>query len=82
VHSGQSLAAAINAATAAHTQPEAAAFAVTGETGETLLPAGRWQDGAEAADPDLPVVVKYLGRWVVVTLGEIPGAAAAAEAGI
>ena len=53
--------------------PEAAAFAVTGESGDTLLPGGGWRDGAAAADPHLPVVVKYLGRWVVVTLEEIPG---------
>ena len=81
VHAGPSLAAAIAAATAAHTQPEAAAFAVAGETEETLLPAGGWRDGAEDADPELPVVVKYLGRWVVVTLGEMPGATRASEAG-
>ena len=80
VYPGRSLAAAIAAAAAAHTQPEAAAFAVGGESGETLLPAGAWRDGAEGADPELPVVVKYLGRWVVVTLGEIPGAAATGEA--
>ena len=29
--------------------------------------------GAAAVDSHLPVVVKYLGRWVVVTLEEIPG---------
>ncbi len=81
VHAGQSLAAAVAAATATHTQPEAAAFAVAGEAGETLLPAGGWLAGAEDADPELPVVVKYLGRWVVVTLGEIPGGAAAGPPG-
>jgi hypothetical protein len=80
VHAGQSLAAAVAAAAATHTQPEAAAFAVAGEAGETLLPAGGWLAGAEDVDPELPVVVKYLGRWVVVTLGEIPGGAAG-EAG-
>jgi hypothetical protein len=82
VHAGPSLAAAIAAATAARTRPEAAAFAVAGEEGETLLPTGGWREGAEDADPELPVVVKYLGRWVVVTLGEIPGAAAASQAGV
>jgi hypothetical protein len=81
VHAGRSLAAAIAAATAARTQPEAAAFAVAGEAGETLLPAAGWPDGAEDADPELPVAVKYLGRWVVVTLGEIPGAVGTAAAG-
>jgi hypothetical protein len=83
VHPGRTLGAAIAAAAVVSTQPEAAAFAVAGEAGETVLPAGGWREGAEDADPELPVAVKYLGRWVVVTLGEIPGAptGAAAEAG-
>jgi hypothetical protein len=50
----------------------AAAFAVAGESGETLLPRGDWRFALQDVDPDLPVAVKYLGRWVVVTLGEIP----------
>ena len=50
----------------------AAAFAVAGEPGETLLPRGDWRPALQDVDPDLPVAVKYLGRWVVVTLGEIP----------
>jgi hypothetical protein len=66
------LAAAVAAATTAGTEPEAAAFAVIGEQGETLLPRAGWRAGAEQADPQLPVAVKYLGRWVLVTLAEIP----------
>ena len=66
------LAAAVAAANAAGTEPEAAAFAVTGEQGETLLPRAGWRAGAERADPQLPVAVKYLGRWVLVSLAEIP----------
>jgi hypothetical protein len=57
---------------AAAPQPVAAAFAVTGESGDTALPAGDWRPALGALDPDLPVAVKYLGRWVVVTLAEIP----------
>ena len=52
----------------------AAAFAVAGEPGDTLLPARRMAAGSERLDPELPLVVKYLGRWVIVTLAEIPPA--------
>jgi hypothetical protein len=72
VYQGARLAAALAAATDKGTAPEAAAFAVTGEAGDSFLPGGAWRDGAEAVDPDLPLVVKYLGRWVMVTIGEIP----------
>lgn len=75
VYTGRRLAEALGAAEGGRTRPEAAAFAVAGESGETLLPAGGWRAGAEGADPELPVAVKYLGRWVLVTLGEIPGPA-------
>ena len=74
VYSGTLLASALAAVRDSRTSPEAAAFAVAGESGDTLLPAEDWRAGADSADPDLPVVVKYLGRWVVVTLEEIPGA--------
>lgn len=74
VYAGARLAAATGEAVAAGTEPEAAAFAVIGESSETLLPGAGWRKGAEGADPELPVVAKYLGRWVLVTLGEIPGA--------
>jgi hypothetical protein len=66
------LAAAVSAALSAGTRPEAAAFAVVGERADTLLPRGDWREGAQDVDPQLPVTVKYLGRWVLVTLGEIP----------
>jgi hypothetical protein len=74
VYPGSRLAGAFGAAQRSRTSPEAAAFAVAGESGDTVLPAGDWRGGAVGADPHLPVVVKYLGRWVVVTLEEIPGA--------
>jgi hypothetical protein len=51
----------------------AAAFAVAGESGDTLLPRSGWCPARNDIDPELPVAVKYLGRWVVVTLAEIPG---------
>jgi hypothetical protein len=73
-YSGSRLAGALSAARCSGTPPEAAAFAVAGESGDTLLPGGHWRLGAEGADPHLPVALKYLGRWVVVTLEEIPGA--------
>jgi hypothetical protein len=71
---GSRLAGALGAARCSGTLPEAAAFAVAGEPGDTLLPGGDWRAGAEGADSQLPVAVKYLGRWVVVTLEEVPGA--------
>ena len=52
----------------------AAAFAVAGDSADTLLPSGDWRRALAGLDPELPVVVKYLGRWVVVTLAEIPPA--------
>jgi hypothetical protein len=85
VHPGVDLASAVRAARAADAShvslsdlegpagPVAAAFAVAGEPGETLLPRPGWRTEAEGLDPELPVAVKYLGRWVVVTLGELPG---------
>lgn len=72
VYLGAKLAVALAAARDKGTAPEAAAFAVIGEQGDSLLPGGAWRDGAEAADPQLPVLVKYLGRWVMATIGEIP----------
>ena len=73
VYAGPGLAGALGYAHRARTSPEAAAFAVTGESGDTLLPGWDWRGEAAAVDPHLPVVVKYLGRWVMVTLEEIPG---------
>lgn len=84
VYAGSDVAAALAAARAAGVPaadpsvgaPEllAAAFAVAGDSGETLLPQGDWRRAPSRLDPGLPVVVKYLGRWVVVTLAEIPSA--------
>ncbi len=67
--------AALSAALAAGApQLVAAAFAVAGDSADTLLPRGDWRRALTGLDPGLPVVVKYLGRWVVVTLAEIPSA--------
>ena len=67
--------AALSAALAAGApQLVAAAFAVAGDSADTLLPRGDWRRALTSLDPGLPVVVKYLGRWVVVTLAEIPSA--------
>ena len=73
-YSGSRLAGALSACQCSGTLPEAVAFAVAGESGDTLLPGEDWRLGAEDADPHTPVAVKYLGRWVVVTLAEIPDA--------
>jgi hypothetical protein len=74
VYAASRLATVLDAARVAKTGPEAAAFAVRGDSGDTLLPGGGWRTGADGAPADLPVAVKYLGRWVLVTLGEIPDA--------
>ena len=74
VYSGRRLAGVLGVLQRSGTVPEAAAFAVAGEPDDTLLPSGDWLGGAVGADPHLPVAVKYLGRWVVVTLEEIPSA--------
>ena len=72
VYAGARLAGTLGATQRARTSPEAAAFAVADAAGDTLLPGEGWRSGVTGADPHLPVVVKYLGRWVVVTLEEIP----------
>lgn len=74
VYSGTRLARAFDGMRAAKTEPEAAAFAVHGESGDTLLPGWGWRTGAQGIPADLPVAVKYLGRWVLVTFVEIPEA--------
>jgi hypothetical protein len=73
VYTDLRLAGALAAAQRAGTSPEAASFAVAGVAGDTVLPEEGWRSGVTEVDPHLPVVVKYLGRWVVVTLEEIPG---------
>lgn len=52
----------------------AAAFAVIGEGGDTLLPGDHGRTMLGDVDPGLPVVVKLLGRWVAVPLSELPPA--------
>jgi hypothetical protein len=49
----------------------AAAFAVAGRPGDTLLPGSDWESALNVLAPDTPVAVKYLGRWVVVALSEL-----------
>ncbi len=81
VYAGPDAAAALAAARAGGAQSPvpasellAAAFAVAGEPDDTLLPRGDWRQALSGLDPELPLVVKYLGRWVTVTLAEIPPA--------
>jgi hypothetical protein len=72
VYAGHDPAAALAAARmAGGADPLAAAFAVAGEQGDTLLPEDGWQPASTGLDPETPAVVKYLGRWVVVTLAEL-----------
>lgn len=46
----------------------AAAVAVAGESAETLLPGSESYRVLAGIDPDLPLVVKYQGRWVMLPL--------------
>jgi len=72
IHAGPDAAAVLADVQAAGApQLLAAAFAVAGESADTLLPSGDRRWALAGLDPELPVVVKYLGRWVVVTLAEI-----------
>lgn len=73
VYVGLWLAAALDAAGRSGTAAETAAFAGAGGSDDTELPGRGWRTGVAGADPHLPVVVKHLGRWVLVTLEEIPG---------
>jgi hypothetical protein len=52
----------------------AAAFAVVGEGGDTLLPGEGDRAIVSAVDPGLPVAVKHLGRWVAMPISELPPA--------
>lgn len=52
---------------------EAAAVATTGPSAQTVLPSEESRRALEAVDPDLPLVVKYRGRWVVRSLSDLPG---------
>lgn len=51
---------------------EAAAVATTGPSAQTILPSEQSRRALEAVDPDLPLVVKYRGRWVVKSLSDLP----------
>lgn len=46
----------------------AAAVAVAGDSAETLLPSPESHQVLAGIDPDLPLVVKYQGRWVMLPL--------------
>lgn len=49
----------------------AAAFAA-GEPEETQLPGAECREVLSRIDTELPIVAKYLGRWVTVPLSELP----------
>ncbi|MBN1320666.1 MAG: hypothetical protein JXA87_07490 [Thermoleophilia bacterium] len=46
----------------------AAAVAVAGDPAETVLPSPESHRVLAGIDPDLPLVVKYQGRWVMLPL--------------
>ena len=71
VYAGRDPATALAAARTAGAEPLAAAFAVVGDPADTLLPHGDWRGAMSDVDPETPIVVKYLGRWVMVTLAEV-----------
>jgi len=50
----------------------AAAIAVANESAETVLPGDGSRVVLAAIDPDLPVVFKHHGRWVLHPLSELP----------
>jgi hypothetical protein len=50
----------------------AAAIAVANESGETVLPGDGSRAVLAAIDPDLPVVFKHHGRWVLRLLSQLP----------
>ena len=52
----------------------AVAFAIAGEADDDLLPGEDARDALRALDPGLPIVVKHLGRWVVLPLSGLPPA--------
>jgi hypothetical protein len=51
---------------------EAAAVATISPSLPTLLPSDESRRALEAVNPDLPLVVKYRGRWVVKFLSDLP----------
>lgn len=50
----------------------AAAVAITNDPGATVLPGAESRACLAAIDPDLPLVVKQLGRWVLMALSKLP----------
>ena len=49
----------------------AAAVAVAGDSAETVLPSPESHRVLAGIDPDLPLVVKYQGRWVMLPLSRL-----------
>jgi ribosomal-protein-alanine N-acetyltransferase len=50
----------------------AAAVAVANDRAETANPCPRTRSALASVDPDLPLVVKQQGRWVLVSLSNLP----------
>jgi hypothetical protein len=53
---------------------DAAAFAVNASVESVAIPAG-CRRVLEGIDPDLPILVKQLGRWVILPLSSLQGSA-------
>ena len=54
----------------------AAALAWADAPAEDALPCSSCRETLAAVDPDLPLVIKRRGRWVVVPLSGLPGSSA------
>jgi hypothetical protein len=50
----------------------AAAVAVSNDSADTVFPSAESHRCLAGLDPDLPVVVKQRGRWVLLLLSELP----------
>ena len=50
----------------------AAAVAVVNDPAQTVLPGAESRQCLAAVDPDLPVVFKQRGRWVLLLLSQLP----------
>ena len=65
-------AALASARRAGATEILAAAVAVANDPSSTLLPSAESRACLAGIDPDLPLVVKQFGRWVLVALSKLP----------
>jgi hypothetical protein len=61
-----------SASEAGHGEIVAAAVAVAGDPADTILPSAECRRSLAAVDPDLPVLVKKQGRWVLLLLSQLP----------